>query len=80
MKGRYGAIGNKTSVPGPGAYNVSLNYKRESPKFGFGSSTRKPNKTTNQQTPGPGAYKINVKVAETAQYALPNKPETYKYV
>jgi hypothetical protein len=40
MKGRSNHVGNKTNVPGPGAYDINLNNRRESPKFGFGSSTR----------------------------------------
>ena len=34
----------------------------------------------NNDSPGPGHYKINTKVAETAEFAIPGKDNTYKYV
>lgn len=72
---------NKSSLqdsPGPGNYNSSLNYKRDAPKYGFGSSGR--GGATKHDSPGPGHYKINVKVAETASFAIPGKDQTFKYV
>ena len=41
MKARIAPLGAKTTVPGPGAYENHMKHKREAPKFGFGSSTRK---------------------------------------
>ena len=79
IKGRFPVAIQKTIVPGPGAYEIHCNNRREAPRFGFGSSTRKPAKGT-QDTPGPGSYKVNVKIGETPQYALPNKSEEFKYV
>ena len=64
--------------PGPGNYDSHLQNKRAAPKYGFGSAGRGGMQTSD--SPGPGHYKINVKVAETAGYAIPGKPETFKYV
>lgn len=66
MKARFNTISDKTNVPGPGQYDSHMNNKKDAPKFGFGSSTRAAIK--NSDSPGPGHYKINVKVAETAQF------------
>lgn len=66
------------NTPGPGNYESHLNDKRNAPKFGFGSSTRAA--ANKNDSPGPGHYKINTKVAETAQYAIPGKDQTFKYV
>ena len=80
MKQRLGSTmdNKKTMSPAPGAYNIHLNNKTSAPKFGFGSSTRQGEKGNN--VPGPGAYKINVRVADTPAYAIPNKKEDAKYV
>lgn len=68
----------KSISPGP-VYEVHLKNKQAAPRFGFGTSTRD-NKDMNTISPGPGAYKINVKVGEVPAYAIPNKPDTQKYV
>lgn len=64
--------------PAPGAYDVHLKNKSSAPNYGFGSSTRNPDKGNG--APGPGAYKINVRVADVPTYAIPNKKEETKYV
>ena len=59
---RGGALGNSnsSSYPGPGYY--PLKEIHEGPKFGFGSSKRKPEKISN--VPGPGKYEIPSTVGE----------------
>ena len=72
---------NKSSMedsPGPAHYDSHLKNKRDAPRYGFGSSGRAG--MNKNDSPGPGHYKINVKVAETAGYAIPGKQETFKYV
>lgn len=64
--------------PGPGNYEMSLNDKRSSPKFGFGSSTR--GKLNGNNVPGPGAYKINSSIGDVPVYAMPNRSDEYKYI
>ena len=80
MKQRLGSTLGAGGVnsPAPGAYEVHLKNKTDAPKYGFGSSTRAGYK--GNAVPGPGAYKINVRVADTPAYAIPNKKEDVKYV
>jgi len=69
----------KSITPGPGIYEVHLKNKEAAPRFGFGTSSRD-HKDVKNISPGPGAYKINVKVGEVPSYAIPNKPESSKFV
>jgi hypothetical protein len=78
MKARFNTLTDKNPVPGPGTYDSDLKHKKDAPRFGFGTSKR-PDMVTGD-TPGPGAYKVNVKVAETASFAIPGKSEEFKYV
>jgi hypothetical protein len=78
MKGRLQTLGDKTNAPGPGAYDSHLKNKKDAPRFGFGSSKRAG--IASGDSPGPGHYKINVKVAETAAFAIPGKTDEFKYV
>lgn len=78
MKQKIAPLSDKTGVPGPGAYESHLKHKKDAPRFGFGSSIRP--KMGANNSPGPGHYKVNVKVAETAVYAIPGKSDEFKYV
>lgn len=78
MKARFNTLTDKMNVPGPGQYENHLKNKKDAPKFGFGTSQRP--KLTSNDSPGPGHYKINVKVAETAAFAIPGKSEEFKFV
>jgi len=41
MKIKLGSsMASKSNVPGPGNYESNLKQKKDSPKYGFGSSTR----------------------------------------
>ena len=76
-----GSLGKDNKVPGPGTYESNLNDKKSSEKFGFGTSTREnvsPKKQNN--SPGPGAYKINSQIGDVPAYAMPNRPDEYKYI
>lgn len=78
MKMKLDSSLKSTSIsPGPGNYNFEAKNKESAPKYGFGTSTRKEPKGLN--VPGPGSYKINSKISELPQYAMPNQ-EKYKYV
>lgn len=67
-------------VPGPGNYESSLKNKRESPKFGFGSSTRDGGTKTKLNVPGPGSYKLKSSVGDVPEYSIPGRKDEYKYV
>lgn len=79
MKARLNTMTDKLNAPGPGAYDSHLKHKKDAPKFGFGSSTR-PHLNGPNDSPGPGHYKINVKVAEIANFAIPGRSEEFKFV
>lgn len=68
-------------MPGPGTYNSNLNDKKAGAKYGFGTSTRENvSPKRNNQSPGPGAYKINSTVGDIPTYAMPNRPDEFKYI
>lgn len=64
--------------PGPGNYDVSMEVKPSAPKFKFGSSKRGGLKTLN--VPGPGAYRIKSSIGDVPEYAIPNRPDHFKYI
>lgn len=69
-------MANKTIyVPGPGSYaNDSEKLKAaKAPSFGFGTSKR-PDMASNGKNPGPGpgTYKLPTRVANVANFAMPN--------
>jgi len=74
--------------PGPGSYKNEHSFvdRRSAPKFGFGSSTREKDYLgrskmgTMSNTVGPGSYRIPVHVSKTAEFAMPNKKDQYRYV
>lgn len=67
-------------VPGPGNYQASLNDKKSSPKYGFGSSTRDTGNKAKLVVPGPGAYKLKSTIGDVPEHAMPNRDDAYKYV
>lgn len=72
---------DKNKTPGPGQYEQSFNDKQKGAQYGFGTSKRDGSSPLkNHGSPGPGSYKINYTVGDTPQYAIPNRPEQYKYV
>lgn len=74
-------LGRDNKVPGPGTYNSNLNDKRAPARYGFGTSTREHASPKRANlSPGPGAYKINSTVGDVPSYAMPNRPDAYKYV
>ena len=76
-----GGLGKDNKVPGPGTYESNLNDKRSAAKFGFGTSTRENVSPKKQNaSPGPGAYKINSTMGDVPAYAMPNRPDEYKYI
>lgn len=71
----------KSKVPGPGTYESNLNDKRSPARFGFGTSTRENVSQKKQNvSPGPGHYKINATIGDVPAYAMPNRPDEYKYI
>lgn len=71
----------KSRVPGPGTYESNLNDKPSPAKFGFGTGTRDNVSPKKQNmSPGPGHYKINATIGDVPAYAMPNRPEEYKYI
>jgi len=78
MKGRHEEL-KRLVVPGPGSYESSLKDKKSAPQFGFGSSPqREPIKKT--LSPGPGGYRIPSSIADVPAFALPNRPDEFKYI
>ena len=71
---------NTKFVPGPGNYESSLKNKRDSPKFGFGSSTRDGQGNRRMNVPGPGAYKLKSSIGDVPEYSIPGRKEEDKYV
>jgi hypothetical protein len=63
--------------PGPGAYRAPTTIA-EGPKYGFGTSQRGREKSS--EAPGPGQYKIPSKIADLPAYAMPNQKEEFKFV
>ena len=81
MKQKLGSsmTSNTAYVPGPGHYGSNLKNKRDSPKYGFGSSNRDALKRLN--VPGPGSYKLKSSIGDVPEYAMPQaKIQQYKYV
>ena len=75
MKAKLGSsLGTTTAyVPGPGNYQLAMHNKRQSPKFGFGSSTRDTGTKTKLNVPGPGAYMVNSTIGQVAKYSMPSR-------
>ena len=67
-------------MPGPGNYESTLKNKRDSPKFGFGSSTRDGQVNKRLNVPGPGAYKLKSSIGDVPEYAIPGRKDEDKYV
>ena len=67
-------------VPGPGNYEAHLKTKKDSPKYGFGSSTRDGQHGKKLNVPGPGAYRLKSTIGDVPDYALPNRSDDQKYV
>ena len=67
-------------VPGPGNYQIGLNDKKNSPKYGFGSSTRETGQKTKLSVPGPGAYKLKSSIGDVPEHAMPNRDPKYKFI
>lgn len=57
-----------------------MNNKSQAPIYGFGSSERENILKKANPTPGPGAYKINSTISDLPAYALPNRPDDYKFI
>jgi hypothetical protein len=71
---------NTQYVPGPGNYDSSLKNKRDSPKFGFGSSTRDGGVNKKLSVPGPGAYRLKSSIGDVPEYAIGGRKDEHKYV
>lgn len=82
MGARIVALKDTTSiVPGPGSYvNSAEKLKTSSPSFGFGTSKRPVVGATKLNVPGPGSYKLNSKIADVPDFAMPNRRAESKYV
>ena len=50
----------------------------EGARYGFGKEEK--SKKIKDSSPGPGAYKVPSKISDLPQYAMPNRPEEYKYI
>jgi len=51
------------------------------PKFGFGTSLRPDiTGTKKSYTPGPGEYKLNSKMSNVEDFAMPSRDKAAKYV
>ena len=66
---------NTAYVPGPGNYENNLKTKKDSPKYGFGSSTRDGQQTKKMNVPEPGAYRLKSHIGDVPDYALPNRSD-----
>lgn len=64
--------------PGPGNYDMDKDTKKNAPKYGFGSSNRNTFKL--KPGPGPGAYRVPTTVGDVPSYAIPNRPDSMKFV
>ena len=64
-----------SDTPGPGNYENNLKTKKDSPKYGFGSSTRDGQQTKKMNVPGPGAYRLKSHIGDVPDYALPNRSD-----
>ena len=71
---------NTQYVPGPGNYESTLKNKRDSPKFGFGSSTRDGMTNKKLMVPGPGAYRLKSSIGDVPEYAIQGRKDEHKYV
>eukprot|EP00347_Sterkiella_histriomuscorum_P007720 403347820 len=72
----------KNNVPGPGLYfqpDATSSF-RDSPKYGFGSSSQRPNFKQKVEVPGPGSYKLKSTIADVPAYLIPNQKLEYKFV
>lgn len=70
---------NSAYVPGPGNYESHMKQKKDSPKYGFGSSTRD-GQMKKLNVPGPGSYKLKSSIGDVPDYSIPNKKDEFKYV
>jgi len=76
--GFFSSISHSVDSPGPGNYDG--NYHIKSPSsigVKFNKADPKP-KTAD--TPGPGSYRLPAKFNDLPSYALPNRPESSRYV
>jgi len=46
----------KENMPGVGAYNESIDFKKSGPKHGFGTAKQRPQLVKKDLTPAPGQY------------------------
>ena len=61
-------------APGAGTYDISLNNKNASPRFGFGTSKRAPPAKATDG-PGPGSYRLPSTVGDVPNYSMPNRSD-----
>ena len=75
-------LSSKLNVPGPGSYTDKKEKLRQSaPSYGFGTSQRPVlGKNKDQQTPGPGNYRVNCRIANLPEYAMPGRTDEVKFV
>jgi len=68
--------------PGPGTYvNNTEKLRQSAPNFGFGSSKRPSIASNNKEvTPGPGQYRVNTRIANAKQFAMPKRQEEFMFV
>ena len=68
----------KPATPGPGDYHSPAKYTDKSKGVKFTHDKR--SKDKKDYLPGPGNYKIPWRVYDIADYKLPNRDKTFKYV
>ena len=75
MKQKLGSSLNNANiyVPGPGNYEATLKTKKDSPKYGFGSSTRDGGMNKKLNVPGPGSYLVKSFIGDVPDYAMPGR-------
>lgn len=68
--------------PGPGTYvNNTEKLRQSAPNFGFGSSKRPSIASNNKEvTPGPGQYRVNTRISNAKQFAMPKRQEEFMFV
>ncbi len=78
MKHKLGSsLTNPTiNIPGPGRYDASLKTKKESPTFGFGSSTTEHGPAKTFPVPGPGLSPVKSYIRHVPDYPIPRRTHT----